>query len=270
MAVQALSDIINELDANYAPSRQLIQQQVDALPQQEQAQQQGLQAQADQAYGDITNAARSRGIGFSGIPIGEQAKYNATTFLPAVANLKTSMNNQKTSLLDSLNQTNLDEQKTALGQYNTEVQNDIAQRAAEAQAAAANASNAAWGSLLGGGQAPATAAPPADKYSSINKQQAANAIVGLLKTNNAGIVSNTLKAIQASAAHGNLYDQFKLELINGYLSPQASGYNKNYANLIKSAQNFRPAAARPAAPANRGAAGFPVVNHTSIGALRPL
>lgn len=148
---QALSDIISSLDAGYAPSRALIQQQIDALPAQQDAQQQGLQAQASQSYDDITNAARDKGIGFSGIPISEQAKYNATTFLPAVANLKTSTNNQKTSLLDALNQSNLTEQNA--GQSILAHQQDLdAQNAATAAAnKQAEASQAGLASLFAPG-----------------------------------------------------------------------------------------------------------------------
>jgi hypothetical protein len=156
---QALSDIIQSLDAGYAPSRQLIQSQVDALPQQEQAQQQGLQAQANQSYNDITNAARDKGMGFSGIPIAEQAKYNATTFLPAVANLQSSMNNQKTSLLGALNTSNQDELKTAMGIQQNQQQIDAtnAARAAATRASAAS-SGGSLASLFGGGAAQQQAA----------------------------------------------------------------------------------------------------------------
>lgn len=236
---QALTDILQELDAGYAPSRQLIQQQIDALPAQEQAQEQGLQGQQTQAFNDITNGARDKGIGFSGIPLSEQAKYTAGTFLPAVANLKTSVNNQKTSLLGSLNDSSQDQLKTALGLQSTQQAQDFQQQQADRAAAAAAASNNSLASLFGGGQSAPAAADP---YAAVDKQGAANAIVNLLKTNNVGTLANTISAIKASANNGNLYDKYKLELLGQY------GTASPYAPLISKAMTFKPAVANAPIP----------------------
>lgn len=208
---QDLSTIIQGLDAGYAPSRQLIQSQIDALPDQEQSQEQGLQAQANQSYQDITNQARDKGMGFSGIPIQEQAQYNASSFLPAVANLKTSTNNTKTSLLDALNQSNLAEQNA--GQSILQHQQDLdAQNAATAAANnQAAAQQASFGSLFSTPTAPAA---PADPYASIDKNGANTAIKQLLSTNDPQLIGKTTQAISKSASNGNVYDQYKLELLN--------------------------------------------------------
>jgi len=232
---QSLSDIVSSLDAAYAPSRQLIQQQVDALPAAADAQIQGLQGQQSQAFNDITNGARDRGIGFSGIPLSEQAKYTAGTFLPAVANVRASQNSQKTSLLDALNNIGIDQQKTALGVQQQQEQQDFqreqADRAAQAARDAAAASASQLGSLFGGGQQTAP-----DAYASLGsqKQNAANAIVSLLKTNDPALINNTLTAITKSANNGNLYDKYKLDLINMYKS------QSGYGPLLQKALSYMP------------------------------
>lgn len=224
---QALSDILSELDAGYAPSKQLINQQIDALPDQEASQQAGLDATQQQAFTGITNSARDKGIGFSGIPISEQATYTGGTYLPAVANLKTSINNQKTSLLGALNSTNQDELNAALGQQNTEAAQDFQTQQAAAANAAANASSAQLASLFGG--TASTAPTAADPYAAVDKNNANTAVKSLLATNNTGTISKTIQAISSSANNGNLYDKYKLELL------QSLAGNSQYGPLLTKA-----------------------------------
>jgi hypothetical protein len=171
---RSLDQILTELDAGYAPSRQLINQRLEGLPQQADAEIQGLNAQQGQAFNDILAGARDRGLGFSGIPIQEQAKYTATNFLPAVARVRQAQTDQKTSLFDALNNVNLDQRKTATGIYQTELDRDeqkrqfeqaqaaqerqaAASQAAAARAASASTFNPSLGAL--GGAQPTGAAP---------------------------------------------------------------------------------------------------------------
>src|SRR4051812_19091785 len=102
----SLSQIIDQLQTTYQPQIDLVQKQQADLPGQQQAAEQGLNAQKDQGFTDILSAARSRGTGvaFGGIPLQEQSKYLATNYLPAAANLKSSYNQQATSLQDAINQ----------------------------------------------------------------------------------------------------------------------------------------------------------------------
>lgn len=99
-------------------------------------------AQQTQAFGDILNGARSRGLGFSGIPLADQATYTGGTYLPALANLKTAQTNQQTTLEDALNtiHKNQYDQGQSIYQYQTtleEQQREFdAQQAAAAKAAA--------------------------------------------------------------------------------------------------------------------------------------
>lgn len=166
---RTLDQILADLNPAYDPQRALVQKQQDALPAQFDAQQQGLQAQADSANQGILSQAQQRGLGFSGIPVAEQAKYNATTFMPAVANLKGQQLQAQTSLSDQLNKLNTDQRTQAMGYQQDEYNRDqqAAQLAeqqrqfnlnlqfqkdqAARQAATARASAGSGGVSLGGG-----------------------------------------------------------------------------------------------------------------------
>lgn len=133
---RGISDILAELDASYSPQKQAIQQRLDALPAQADAEIAGLQGQQTQAFDDILAGARQRGLGFSGIPLGEQAKYTSNQFLPAVARVRQSQNDVRGGLFDALNNVNLDQRKTAMGVYQQELDRDEASRQANAQRSA--------------------------------------------------------------------------------------------------------------------------------------
>lgn len=249
---------MTQLDASYNPSRQLINQQISALPSQSDAQIAGLKATQADSFNQIQQGAQDRGLGFSGIPLADQAKYTASTFLPAVAQVQQSQNQNQNTLLGALNNLGIDQTKTANGIQAQQVQNDIAQQQADAAARAAAASSNALGGLFDSGAqppAPTQTSTTTDPYAKVDKQGAANAIVSLLKTNNAGLVNQTMKAIQSSASNGNLYDQYKLALINSYLNNKGTAYNNTYANLIRSAQTYK----APAAPAKKG---YPTMANT--------
>lgn len=128
---RTLDQIIAELSPTYQPQVESLQSQMGAIPGQIATQETALNAQKDQGYADILSGARQRGLGFSGIPLSEQAKYNATTYAPALANLKTAGITQAASLQDALNA--IQEKKMTLGQniYQTEQQREYdAQQAA--------------------------------------------------------------------------------------------------------------------------------------------
>lgn len=132
-----LDSIIKELDAGYDPARRLINERISAQPAQADAEIQGLRAQEQDYYdNNIMAGARQRGIGFSGIPIGERAKYGATQFLPAVARVKQAQTDQRSSLLEALNNTNIDQRTRALSIYQQELDRDEQQRQFNEQLAA--------------------------------------------------------------------------------------------------------------------------------------
>lgn len=156
---QNLDQIIQQLQGTYQPEIDSVQKQQAAMPGQQQAAEAGLTAQKDQGFTDILNQARSRGTGvaFGGIPLQEQSKYLSTTYLPAVANLKSSYNQQATSLQDAINSIYEKRNNQALGIQQFQQQQEEAARqfnenlvyqreqlaAQERQAAAARAASAA-------------------------------------------------------------------------------------------------------------------------------
>lgn len=121
---QTLDQIMGQLNPGYDPMRQSVSTQQAALPAQYDAQLKGLQAQDDQANQDILNQAQARGLGFSGIPVAEQAKYNASTYMPAVAKLQSDQITSQTNLADQLAKINQDERTQAEGIQQTELDRD--------------------------------------------------------------------------------------------------------------------------------------------------
>lgn len=201
---RTLQDIIASLNSVYQPQIGLIQQQQADLPNQAQAQTDALGAKKDQAFNDILGGARQRGIGFSGIPLSEQAKYVATDYLPALANLKTASTNQATSLEQAILQLQQQQNTQAQSIYQSEQD-----RAAQLKAAADQ--NAAYASLLGGSNS--TPQPSTQPTVDPIKQQAQAALFSLFATNNSGLIKRTVDAIKKSADYGNPYDKLKLQLI---------------------------------------------------------
>ena len=114
MQPRSLQQVLSELDSVYNPQIDSLRTRQAAIPGQIQAEEQGLQAKQETAFGDILNGARRRGMGFSGIPLGEQAKYTATEFLPALARMKQSAREQAMSLEDAI--LGINERRNAQGQ----------------------------------------------------------------------------------------------------------------------------------------------------------
>lgn len=164
---QVLADVTAQSD----PQRQTVLNQIADLPNQQAAQTSAINAQKDQAYNDILSGARQRGLGFSGIPLGDQAKYAATTYAPALANLATSFNNQKNTLEGALASIGQNDYATANDISNQDRNFEEQQRQfnenlalQKQQAAAQAASNAALASLYSGSnQKQATPAATATK-----------------------------------------------------------------------------------------------------------
>jgi hypothetical protein len=244
---QTLDQIIAGLSSVYDPQVQSVQAQQAALPQQQQNDQAALQGQQTQAFNSILQGARSRGTGvaFGGIPLGEQAQYNATTYQPALANLYSSYNAKGASLNDAINQINANRYKDAQGIYQFQVGQDQAaaqlaeqQREFDAQqkAAAAGGADYSFGGIgTGSGTPPVQAAT--DPYSKVDKKGAMTAINSLLKSNNVALINQTYNAIKKSASYGNLYDQYKMQLLN------QAGSNSAYGNLLKQALSYKAPAA---------------------------
>lgn len=96
--VRDLNQLIGEIGAAYAPQKELINKQIAETDQSGMAQRAGLAAQQKQTFGQIEQGAQNKGMYFSGFSPDAQAKYTATTYLPALANLESSINQVKAGL----------------------------------------------------------------------------------------------------------------------------------------------------------------------------
>lgn len=113
--VQSLDKILATLEPAYKSSRGLFNQQIQALPGQEQAAVQGLDYAKTNAFSDINTQANAKGLAFSGIPSGEQARYLGEKYLPAVAEVKGNTQKQQFTLQQALASLEADKYKTGLG-----------------------------------------------------------------------------------------------------------------------------------------------------------
>lgn len=93
----------NQTASVYQPQVDLINQQIGQLQPQQDAEQASLDQAKVNAFKDITNQSNSRGVLFSGVPIDQQATYVGEKYLPAVANLKSTFQNNKNTLLGQIN-----------------------------------------------------------------------------------------------------------------------------------------------------------------------
>jgi len=163
VAVKSVQQINKELSSIYDPQVQSIQQRKTLIPQQLQAEESGLQAKQTQAYDEILGGARRRGLGFSGIPLGEQAKYNSTEYMPALARLRQGAREQEMSLADAIMKINQERFGMANQLQRYSVEDDrwerqfsedrrrYEQQLAEARRSAAAAARGSGGFSLGGG-----------------------------------------------------------------------------------------------------------------------
>lgn len=167
-----LDQIISELNTTYNPQIQSIQQRQAAIPGQQQAEEAGLEATKNNAFGDIINQARRRGTGVAlgGLPVAEEQKYTASQYLPALARLKQSGKEQQMSLQDALNQIyekrnafayqikqNDDQLQESRRQFDTNMAFQREQEAARLRAAAASNASSFSPTISGGGAAPGSA-----------------------------------------------------------------------------------------------------------------
>lgn len=232
---RTLEQIISQLAPAYDPQVQSIQSQQAALPAYQQAQAAGLSASKDNAFSDILGGARERGIGFSGIPLAEQAKYTASTYLPAVSAMEQQFSDRNFSLADAINGLNQDKYKTANSIYTTE-QGNYQQYLAQQQAAAA----ARAGYNLGNGNQGNGGPPPPTATGAPAPVMAKKSDGGYAFTDSAGQpISAAVYYAQATNGQGNNFRGFLQELAtNGDKgAAQALGFVGNDYGYDKSKVN---------------------------------
>lgn len=89
MQPRTLDQILAELQPSYQPSIEFLRQRQTEIPRTVESDIQAAQGAQTQAYEDILTGARRRGLGFAGIPLGEQARYASQVFAPAVLQART-------------------------------------------------------------------------------------------------------------------------------------------------------------------------------------
>lgn len=248
MAVRSIDQITKELGSIYNPQIQSIQQQKALVPQGVEADITQARAEQTQAFDDIMGGARRRGMGFSGIPLGEQAKYSSTVFAPEVLRARQRGRQQELSLQDALlgiyekrrgYADQLRQQDIANNQWNQTFAFEKEKWAqslrdqAEARAAAARAAAQSYGGgylggggLAGGGQQPQQqpTKQAGPKYSDLEKQ--AYQQLQVMRSNDPASQARELRAIQQSASYGNQLDKIKLimlqQMLGGYKVPASA------------------------------------------------
>ncbi len=101
-AVQSLEEIIASLDPAYSQQKNVYSQQIAALPGQEAGAILGLNTAKSNAFREVNRAANAKGLAFSGIPIEEQTRYLGEKYLPGLAEVKKSTQNQTFQLQQAL------------------------------------------------------------------------------------------------------------------------------------------------------------------------
>jgi hypothetical protein len=211
-----LDQIMSELDPYYSSSKGLYNQQLAALPKQGEAEIKGLDAKLAKANSNILDGARGRGLGFSGIPLAEQAEYAATDYAPAVARVKQGQETSRMSILEALNGLDREKRTTAQSIFESSEarrlqQEQLAEQRRqfdESQRAAARAASgggsAGIGAYLGGGGGAAQQAPSIQDQAYVSVQR-------FLQGNDNQIRSD-YQATLKSANNGNALDKLKVQL----------------------------------------------------------
>jgi hypothetical protein len=169
MAVRTVQQINQELGSVYNPQIKSIQAQKATIPMGVEADIKQAEAAQTQSFDEIMGGARRRGMGFSGIPLSEQAKYASTVFAPEVLRARQRGKQQELSLADALNSIYERRNNQALALQQQDVANDqwgqtfafekekwaetLRQQAADRAAAARAAASSYGGGLTGGGGA---------------------------------------------------------------------------------------------------------------------
>lgn len=183
MASRTFDQVLADITAKSDPQRKIVLNQIAALPTQQAADEAGLEAKKTQAFDEILGGARQRGLGFSGIPLGEQAKYAATDYAPAVANLKAGYGARKATLESALADVGRSDYTTAYDIFNQDRNFAEQQRQFNEQQAAARRAAAAnpFAGLFGGNQNQGGGQQPQAAQVNSQQQNDYNFVKGLIE-----------------------------------------------------------------------------------------
>jgi hypothetical protein len=104
MQPRTIEQILAESEKYYSPLLESIQKRKATIPGMIQSDIAAADAAQTQAYENILTGAQRRGLGFSGIPLGEQAKYASTVYAPAILAAKAKGTEYGLTLDDAINQ----------------------------------------------------------------------------------------------------------------------------------------------------------------------
>jgi hypothetical protein len=113
-SVQSLDQLMALTNSIYNPQRQQLTQQIGAAGQAGQAEEQGLYATQNQAFKNIAQMASNKGMLFSGFSPDQQAQYNATKFMPAMAGLRSKVQDNIARLQSAMLGLDTDQRKGAM------------------------------------------------------------------------------------------------------------------------------------------------------------
>lgn len=235
--VAALTDLVSQFQAADAPQQSQIDQEITDNDSSGTAQEAGLDAAKNQAFGSIAQNANDRGGYFSGFTPDQEASYTGSTYLPALAKLQTTIAatksqllGQKATLSSNDNTEALNEQKTeqaALDSYNQDQADQAAEEQRQQEAEAATSAEDAKSLAASQSEAASNASAANSKTSAAALQTAAGQVAAELQkvTGGDGYVSPQSyaagkKAFESQGYSGSQYDQ----LLGGYRNPNNKYY----------------------------------------------
>jgi hypothetical protein len=236
---RALNQIIAELDTVYKPQRDLYNKQISGIDPQLQAEEQGLMAQKEDSFRQITDQANRRGMFYSGLPIAEEQRYTGQQFLPAVAGLRSKYATQRFGLQETLAKIAQEQRSQAYGIQDREEQRDerLRQEAEQrrqfdaqmaAQRAAASGGGGGGGYSFGGGGG-ATTTGGGGKVSGVKVAPGDQQLYNAMFVNPQGgnwsdrdLVSDYNQTL-IGARNGNTRDKQKLQFYHSFRSDLFGG-----------------------------------------------
>ena len=241
MQPRTLEQILGELGSSYDPQVNNLRQQQSLVPEQTRADIAQADAAKNTAYEDIIGGARRRGMGFSGIPLGEQAKYAANVYAPEVLRTQTAGRQRALSLEDAILGLNSQRRQQGQGIYDNERnfyeqqrqcnENLAFQRQQANRAAAAANSGNSWLSELMKQQQQGAQSQQGTEYSTAAKQD----VLSVLANRDYNQLNRYINAVSKSAGFGNEMDKYKLQWLQA-LQPglfKNGAYNQDRFNTLQ-------------------------------------
>lgn len=291
MATKTLDQIVTELAGIYDPQVASLRTRQAAIPGEIATEEQALDAKLKDAYGQIQLGAQRKGVGFGGIPLGEQARYASTEYAPALARLRQSGQQRSQSLEDAilginerraaiandiygreqgfdLQNRQLDENRRQFDKQFGEQQfwaarnNELALRQFDEQQRQFNEQAAAARASSGGISIPSFPAPPAPskpvaKVDPLRQVAYDDVRTRVSQQSDKELISD-FNATQKSANNGNAKDKLKIEVYQQLRPDLFLPISKNYlggqssAAPVASGGTWAPAAGK----LNMGSLGF--------------